>query len=684
MRTLILFVLIITTITYSNAQTNSAADQIFYVKRVIEKYHLQPKPIDDNFSSLLYKDFIQAIDVNKLYFTTKAIAELEKLEKNIDDDINNKKLSFLNTITPIYKKQLNTVISYIDAIALLPCNFTLEEIIKDYSSFATNDEQLKERWRIEMKAATLEALCSYAINSNNKAKLTDKQWMKDQEVIIRKKQAQKLKGVIQEILQTSNGVENDLTNIFCEKMAEIFDPHTNYFTPRALGNFKNSLSGGQKIIFGFSIDKNDKGELIIGNLEPGSPAYKSGQLHINDILVSLTTENNTTVKFADITDDEANELFERVEGTIMLTVKKNDGVLATVTLTEAKVSSEDGLVQSFILKENINIGYIALPDFYTGTDNFVNQGCAADVAKEIIKLKKENIQGLVLDLRYNGGGSLQEAIELAGIFIDEGPLVLTKNSLDNKTIILRDKNRGTIYDGPLMLLLNGYSASASEILASMLQDYNRAYTVGNKTFGKHIGQVIIPLDTVGTIQEILSRTSVPKYGYVKVTTSQYNNLKGKTLQGIGIVPQIQLPTLTILEESEAKLPHPITVQDLVKEVSYKPMPVMNTSLLNENSAKRIAANKIMQETLASIKKIKLGNLQPQTLKLTTYLAQQFTTEKVVTPIKLFNVDNTAFYKERLKVNQSLIKDNDAIKEYLSQDLIIREAFEIYKNILNIK
>ncbi len=686
MKQIILLYLIILSFFYrANAQLTTAAEQVFYVKRIIEKYHISPKSIDDNFSKSLFNDFIEELDKNKIIFTKLQIEELKKLENTIDDDINFQKIIFLQKIIPLYKNQLIAVNKIIADLATQVQDFNIDEKYSEDKFFAENDAALKNRWRLILKHNILESVYEYAIKSNNKNKLTEKQWLAPQEISFRKKEATLLQAQIALKVNPVIGFEKQIVNDFCNSLAQVFDPHTNYFSAKDKSGFEDELSGGQKIIFGFSLNTNNNNEIIIDDLEPGSPAYKSGQLHINDVLLKITLSNNENINTTNVSLEEVFSFLENADDKITLTVKKNDGQIKTIILTQAKVASEDGLVQSFLLKENINLGYIALPDFYVGTDDFVNQGCAADVAKEIIKLKKENIQGLILDLRYNGGGSLQEAMDLAGIFINDGPLALTKNSYDKKITSLRDNNRGTIYDGPLVVLVNGYSASASEIFASMLYDYNRAFIVGNKTYGKFIGQIVLPLDSIGDLTTVLQKNEIPKFGFVKVTASQYNNLKGASLQAKGIVPHIQLPELYTLEQSEATLPHFITTNELKKDVTYQMFPLLNTAQLIENSKQRMQQNTKLKQAINDFKTAKQNSNNAVSLKMSNYIKQttNYDVDTTLLP-NLYTVNNTMYYNERIKVNEALNKNMDEFKKYLEQDFYIRETFAIFKNILNIK
>ena len=283
--------------------------------------------------------------------------------------------------------------------------------------------------------------------------------------------------------------------------------------------------------------------MFIDNLEPGSPAFRSGKLNKGDKFISVQWEGKEVIDVSDISIGEFGRLLDESNHTMALfTVKKADGTLVKISLQTEEANNEDGdKVKSFILKGAKTIGYIYLPVFYEDwdTNNQGLNGCANDVGREILKLKKENIDGLILDLRNNGGGSAEEATELAGIFIDAGPIQQEKGR-DGKVYTLKDVNRGTIYDGPLVILVNGYSASASEIVAGALQDYTRAVFVGSNTYGKATAQIVFPMDTTVTPETLPDKQTED---YLKITISKLYRINGTTAQFTGVHPDVVLPDL---------------------------------------------------------------------------------------------------------------------------------------------
>ena len=388
-------------------------------------------------------------------------------------------------------------------------------------------------------------------------------------------------------LNHPSGYENYVASVYCDVIANLFDPHTEYMPLEEKQDFETSL-GKEGYFFGFTLEENDNGDTEIGRLVPGSPAWKCGDLNKGDVVTSIGWEGKEAVDVSGLPASEIAELMESADtAKLHLTVKKQDGIQKTISLTRAKLDNEENNVRGFVLKGNILVGYIYLPDFYTAYETGYGS-CANDVAKEIVKLKKENIAGLILDIRYNGGGSLQEALDMAGIFIDAGPLVMMKEKT-GKIISLKDPNRGTIYDGPMTVLVNGQSASASELLGAVLQDYHRAVIVGSTTFGKGSAQVILPVDT-NTATPLSSRST--EYGFVKVTTSKFYRLTGGTTQHAGVTPDIILPDIFDgLNYHESALPSALPADVIKKNSYYTPLSSLPLASLANKSKSRVDADR---------------------------------------------------------------------------------------------
>ena len=370
-------------------------------------------------------------------------------------------------------------------------------------------------------------------------------------------------------------------------------------------------------------------------------------------------------------------------------VKKSDGKTETLTLYKEKLESDENLIKSFVLNGDKKIGYISLPGFYTEWEQESGQGCADDVAREIIKLKREGIKGLILDLRYNGGGSMSEALDLAGIFIEDGPISLYKER-DSEPGLLKDKNRGTIFDEPLVIMVNKFSASASEILAAALQDYNRALIVGGKSYGKASGQIILPLD----INYNLSSSNSQSKDFVKVTVTRFYRLDGSTHQLIGVIPDIILPDMISRDSyGESTLRAHLPADSVTKKVYFSPASQIPITKLAENHALRNAKdnrfweieklNSTLAETFQNGINLPLnlsifqGDFR-KTLDLSDQADELSTREN-----KLFTVKNHQFDQDILQFSEFKKEMNDYLKTGIQEDLYIQETYQIISDLINL-
>ncbi|MBA4167361.1 MAG: hypothetical protein H0X41_07460, partial [Chitinophagaceae bacterium] len=387
-------------------------------------------------------------------------------------------------------------------------------------------------------------------------------------------------------------------------------------------------------------------------------------LNKGDVLVKMGWEGSDAVSIEGSGPEEISELLDQSNSThLNLTVRKANGTEKTVSLNKEKIKNEENAVKGFILKGENRIGYIYLPDFYTAYNGSTGS-CANDVAKEIVKLKKENIEGLILDLRFNGGGSLQEALDMAGIFIDDGPLCIIRGK-NGKPVTLKDANKGTIYDGPMTLLVNSQSASASELLSAVMQDYNRAVILGCTTYGKGTAQVIMPVDTTG------STNNVQEFGYVKVTTSKFYRVNGKTTQNTGVVPDIVFPDLFDgLHYHESASASALLADTVKRNGYYKPLPALPLSGLAAKSKLRIAGNKDFQSIrlfsrILGDSSIKVKpDLDLKLLKSAKYEAM-----------------SNAFDKNMLSADPYYSEANNGWIEKLDRDVYIEESYNILHDLI---
>lgn len=532
---------------------NKVAGQAFLVYRMAEKFHVEPRPLDDNFSRDLWTTILKVADEDELFFSDNDIARLRTFELSLDDEIKARKTSFISLFATRFTMRLKQA----DSLTGVICASRNKTVAASGKTGTGN------------KTATP------AKNTTATPPASDLDELKSrlQAYIEEKESCTPLRRQINYLLRNAAGSTEVIGNLYCQAIAECFDPHTGYFSLAAKESFETHL-GKQPFKFGLRV-KEEKEALVVEDLQPGTPAFKSGQLQKGDTIIQAQWSGNKAAVVTPSDKEEFSDLLSMSNhDTLLLSVRKSNGTVVKVPLLKEQVHDNNenaNRVKSFLLKGTQNAGYIYLPCFYEDWDrgNMGIMGCANDVAREIVKLKKENINGLILDLRFNGGGSVQEAMELAGIFIDAGPVAQMKTR-EPKPHMLYDVNRGTAFDGPLVVLVNSYSASASELVAATLQDYNRAVIVGSPTYGKATGQTILPLDTT-----IVPGEKLPPYsgdGFIKLTVSKMYRVNGTSLQATGVIPSVIVSDSLLNVQREADAPFALKANAIDANKYYKPYP----------------------------------------------------------------------------------------------------------------
>ena len=497
---------------------------------------------------------------------------------------------------------------------------------------------------------------------------------------------------IKRILDTPEGFENLVANHFLNAMVTAYDPHSEFFSPAGQANFE-ALISTEVSAFGFRIKQNANSEFTIEHLEPGGSAWKSNQLHTGDVILKMKVGSKPIVELANISKGALDDLFRSItiEETEFV-LRSENGLVKTVKLVKTKMRSDENAVKGYILSGEKPFGYIALPSYYTETGAINPLGCANDVAKEIFKLQEEHIQGLILDLRSNGGGSVYEAIALAGLFIDEGPLCMYKMHT-GKPLLIKDMNRGTAYSGPLVVMVNGESASASELFVGIMKDYNRAIIVGNPTFGKATGQTVIPMDSICKYEELFSsksravKSEREQFGYVKVTIEKFYNLQNSTHQMAGVKPDIVFPELLNLNPyKESTLPYALSKDSVVRKVIFHPLPPLPVTELAAQSKERmnkgkmfIRLNQINDSLSLLMKEESVLVLQPDPIRKSEKKSVQLQTSEnklVIDSVSAFRVKNNLYETSLLKMDEQSREINDAVLKSLREDIFIDETGHI--------
>jgi len=528
MRKLLLLLLLISC-TLSAQQTRNTCNTLSKVYKVIEREHYHPKPLDDSLSVYVFDTFMDGLDPGRNIFIRPEYEKLRKNRLSLDNYITDENCAFLDEFIATYTLALQRKKATIEKLQQIPFDYTTNDSVRfsrESFPFDVEEATFEKVWNKRLRYEILEDIAKLSKNKDS-IKLNFNSIEKKSRAKIFETNLCKANSILDDKDGIENLLQKSLLDIFCN----YFDPHSNYFSVDAKSNFVSSLSTSNLSV-GLNMSMNENDEITISEIVPGGPAARSEMFEKGDLLIKVKNSKNqeywvscTSLQLiGDIIFSDQNE-------EITITVRKKNGRLLDVKLIKQVMKANENAVYSFIAeKEGSRVGYIKIPNFYSDFDVNSQQGCAIDVAKEILKLQDDNIDGLVIDLEDNGGGSMEEAIRLAGIFIDAGPVSVLQDSKKRQNII-KDTKRGAIYYGPMVVLINGNSASASEFFAATLQDYRRAVIVGSTSLGKASMQTIVPID------------NKKQDDFVKVTIQKFYRITGDSNQIKGIMPDVPLPVL---------------------------------------------------------------------------------------------------------------------------------------------
>ena len=509
---------------------------------MIEEAHFKPKKIDDLFSREMLKKFTNDLDDEKSFFLQQDIDAFKKYATVIDDEIHGKELESFFTINNIYLKRLNEVSLLYPQILSQPFSFSKDEKIQldpDKLNYPKNASDRYDVWRRKLKYSVLNKYVDM-LEDREKNK-GQKDFVYKADSTLEREARDQVRKQMDRYFTTKKSRETQEENFssFVNAITSMMDPHTDYFPPVDLRSFNESMSGR---FYGIGAQlKEDDGKIIITSLVTGGPAWKSGELKENDEIIKVAEGENEPVDVTGYAISDAVKLIRGTNGSVVkLTIKRSDGTIKLISLIREKVNTEEIFAKSAIINQDDNkIGYIYLPEFYADFEMSNGARCAADVAKEIEKLKQENVNGIILDLRGNGGGSLYDVVQMVGLFINSGPICQVKGRDENPEV-LPDRDPSIQYDGPLEVMVDGTSASASEIFAAAIQDYKRGLIIGSKsTFGKGTVQRNIPLS--GKFDLFSSDNANEELGSIKLTMQKFYRISGGATQLRGVVPDIVLP-----------------------------------------------------------------------------------------------------------------------------------------------
>ncbi len=597
---LIMMLLAVASCSFTNKSfENDDKDKLLLdlITYVLEKGHYQPKDIDDDFSMKVFKDFIDGLDPTKRYFLESDIQEFEQFKFQIDDQIKNTDISFFNLVHQRLMKRMQEARTIYKDVLSEPFDYSAkEEIDIDYEkqSFVRSRSALKERWRKQLKYATL---ANYDSNISPDES-TEKALNPKQADIKARESTGK---TLDEFFEFVEELERkDWFVQYINTIVEEFDPHTFYFAPEEKEKFDTRMSGKFEGI-GARLQKRKDGIKIV-EIISGGPVWRDQQIEVGDEIMKVGQEGEPPVSIVGMRLDDAIKLIKGAKGTVVnLTLRKVDGTIGLVSITRDVVELEETFAKSAnIIKDEHKFGLITLPQFYVSFDDYEGErNAASDVAKEVERLKEEGAEGLILDLRDNGGGSLKTVVEMAGLFIKKGPIVQVRSN-DNQKEVHDDTDDRIQWDGPLVILVNELSASASEILAAAMQDYKRAVVIGSKqTFGKGTVQNVIPLD------RIVRSSDQGDLGAIKLTTQKFYRINGGSTQLEGVKSDVVVPDrYSYIDLGERDQQYPLE-WDKISPAKYTPWEgYIDYETTIANSANRMLNNhhiKLIEENAKWLK-----------------------------------------------------------------------------------
>nr|WP_199002629.1 S41 family peptidase [Flavobacterium sp. ASV13] len=667
----ILLVLILGTNVLFSQNSDNTCDIINKINALIQADHIRPKPVDDSLSIFVFDNLMNELDPSRnIFFKTEYDELVDNYRTNLDDLILSDHCDFLTDITDKYKNGLLRTKAVLEKIQKEPIDYNKNDTIRFYKKsfpFYLKKEDIEKVWLKKIRYQILDEIAETSDNLDSiKANFKSIEF-KAKNLVLSNEICR-----INTLLETNVKQEEKVYNFFCT----YFDPHTAYFSDDSKTSFVASLSK-EHLSLGMTVNLNEKNEIIVAELDPNGPAYQTGQIKKGDQIVSISNQKETLQVSCASLETISTMILSESNKSITLTLKRNAGKTFDVFIEKKVMKDEDNSVFSFIVGKDSKIGYIKIPSFYADLDGNTRKGCADDVAREVLKLEKDNIQGLVIDLIDNGGGSMEEAIKLAGMFIDYGPLSIVVDNTQSKSVI-NDPYKGLIYKGPIVILVNSNTASASEFFSSILQDYNRALLVGSNTLGK------------ATMQTILSLDETKNTDFLKITINKFYRVTGKSHQYIGVKPDVVLPEFyESVYQKESDFPTAIKNDSLEPFLKFKPY--VKRSLIDKlakNSTARLSDNYFFN----NIKKINLKidqlvNTPKAELPMTldAVFNQKKTINALWTEINTFNDENNPLDVYNSSVNQFLLSSypNDkTINQYQIDNLKTNPYLNEAVNIIN--
>jgi len=652
----------------------------------MQRGHFSPKIINNDLSEELHETFLDMLDGQKRYFLKKDIAEFERYKYALDDEFRSLNTTFFDLVYERYVQRRNEAKLLYEDMLVEPFDFTKEENIDvDYENqtYPTTLRQRSEKWRKQLKFSTLNIV---------HGKLEEEQKRVEKDATYTPKTFEEVEISAREITQENldnyfslmdDVRKEDWFASYLNAFVAQFDPHSVYFAPVDKDRFDASMSGKYEGI-GARLTKRNQSIKIVEVIS-GGPVWRDQLLDVGDQIMMVRQEEGEPVDVQSMRLDDAIELIKGpADTTVYLTVKKVDGTVEEIPIKRDTVVMEESYLKSTVIdKGGRSYGLINLPKFYVDFKDYKEKNAAKDMQQEIVRLKSQGIQGLVIDLRNNGGGSLQTVVDMAGFFIDEGPVVQVK-STSEKSKVLKDRDGKTLWDGPLVILVNELSASASEILAAAMQDYERAVVLGSKqTFGKGTVQNVLELN------RFVAKSTYGDLGALKYTTDKFYRITGKSTQLEGVKSDVVAPDqYAYVNIGEKDEDNPL-VWD---QISSTPFSIWNGyenyQDVIQKSNSRVASNTLFQLIDKNAKWVKAQQDKDEfSLNYKTFSS---TIEKDEAQIEQFEVlDNYTstlsfsslpYERKKMEADSVLAEKRKRWKKALKKDMYLEEAVYILEDL----
>lgn len=669
-----------TTKTFDNPDKDKLLMQL--ITYLLEQGHFQPKDFNDDFSRDVYSRFLKRVDPYKHYFYQSDLDNFKKFELELDDQIRNYDVQFFNLVYEQLMLRIEESNATYKAILSSPFDYDIDETFQsdpDQLEFVNSKKQMRERWRKQLKLSTLSNYHDL-VSEQDSNKEDSETILKSKSELEAESRAATLKSLEEAAVYMNDLRRDDWLSMYINSIAESFDPHTFYFAPQDKERFDASMSGKYEGIGARLQKKMD--EITITELISGGSAWRQNKLQVGDIILKVRQEDEEeSVSVVGMRLDDAVKLIKGPKGTnVILTLKRVDGSIEDLRIPRDEIELEETYAKSSIVKkDNYEFGVINLPKFYIDFKDKDSRNATTDVKKEIQRLKAEGMDGLVLDLRNNGGGSLKTVVDIGGLFIKEGPIVQVRSTGEDREV-LSDRDKNIDWDGPLVILVNEFSASASEILAAAMQDYKRAIIIGSKqTYGKGTVQNVIDLNRM-----VRNNTS-GDMGAFKFTTQKYYRINGGSTQLEGVKSDVVVPNrYTYVDMGEKDQDNPLP-WDEIQPANYTLWESsIDYQIMIDRSRARMDTSpemKLIDENAQWIKKVRSKDLY--SLRYDVYDADLKLNEKESKRFESLKDYESGLSFESLPYELPIMENDSVFKknrerwhETLQKDIYMEEALNV--------